>query len=272
MGNVWRLKQGLSSWRWGMKVRKSYGSILYAITILIILWEMLHLSLNSFVVPAPFEVILYAIRHVPELLRHLAASMGRISIGLGLTLIIGGTLGIALGANRYLDSYITPLIYLIYPVPRIAFLPVFMILFGLGDLSKIILIFAISVFHLIVSVRDSICHLPEHLFLTAKTWGLTRRQKLFNLMIPAALPSMFTSLKIAIGSSMVAVFFAENYATKVGIGYYIMNAWIKVDYVEMYSGIVGISLCGMGLFKLIERIERRLCKWQIVPLHKRHTI
>ena len=147
-----------------------------------------------------------------------------------------------------------------------------MILFGLGDLSKIILIFAISVFHLIVSVRDSICHLPEHLFLTAKTWGLTRRQKLFNLMIPAAMPSIFTSLKIAIGSSMVAVFFAENYATKMGIGYYIMNAWIKVDYVEMYSGIVAISLCGMALFKLIEGIERKVCKWKMVSTSKKRIV
>ncbi len=246
-----------------MQIKKHYLSNFYAVGMVILVWEVLHLSLDSFVVPEPLEVLLYALQNVPELLRHLSGSMGRIGLGLGLTLIIGGTLGIALGANRYLDCYITPIIYLIYPVPRIAFLPVFMILFGLGDLSKIILIFAISVFHLIVSVRDSIYHLPEHLFLTAKTWGLTRRQKLFHLIIPAAMPSIFTSLKIAIGSSMVAVFFAENYATNIGIGYYIMNAWIKVDYVEMYSGIIAISLCGMGLFKLIEKIEGKVCKWKV---------
>lgn len=255
-----------------MRTRKQCLSTLYAVGIIMVLWEILHLSLNSFVVPEPFQVILYSLKNIQELVMHLGASLRRIGLGLGLTLIIGGALGIALGANKSLDRYITPVIYLIYPVPRIAFLPVFMILFGLGDLSKVILIFAISVFHLIVSVRDSIDHLPEHLFLTAKTWGLTKRQKLFNLIIPAAMPSIFTSLKIAIGSSMVAVFFAENYATKIGIGYYIMNAWIKVDYVEMYSGIVAISLCGMGLFKLIEEIERKVCKWKIVSTSKMRSM
>ena len=252
-----------------MRTKKHYLSTLYAVGILMLLWELLHLTLNSFVVPEPFEVLLYTFQNIPQLCRHLGGSMGRIGLGLGLTLIVGGALGIALGANRYLDSYITPIIYLIYPVPRIAFMPVFMILFGLGDLSKVILIFAISVFHLIVSVRDSIYHLPEHLFLTAKTWGLTKRQKLFNFMIPAAMPSIFTSLKIAIGSSVVAVFFAENYATKLGIGYYIMNAWIKVDYVEMYSGIIAISLCGMGLFKGIESLEHKVCKWKVMDKGKR---
>ena len=253
-----------------MHTKKHYLSTLYAVGTLMLLWEILHRTLNAFVVPEPLEVLLYTFQNIPQLCRHLGGSMGRIGLGLGLTLIVGGTLGIALGANRYLDRYISPIIYLIYPVPRIAFLPVFMILFGLGDLSKVILIFAISVFHLIVSVRDGICHLPEHLFLTAKTWGLTRRQKLFHLMIPAAMPSIFTSLKIAIGSSMVAVFFAENYATKLGIGYYIMNAWIKVDYVEMYSGIIAISVCGMGLFKGIESLEHKVCKWKVMDKDKRH--
>lgn len=251
-----------------MKDKKHYLSTLYAMGMVIILWEILYLSLDSFVVPDPFEVLLYTFRNGWQLIRHLGASLGRILAGLGLTLVIGGGLGIMLGANRHLDRYITPIVYLIYPVPRIAFLPVFMILFGLGDLSKIILIFAISVFHLIVNVRDSIYHLPEHLFLTARTWGLTRKQRLFSFIIPAAMPSIFTSLKIVLGSSMVAVFFAENYATRLGIGYYIMNAWIKVDYVEMYSGIVAISLCGMGLFKLIEWIERQVCKWKVVPIRE----
>ena len=246
-----------------MRTKKHYLSTLYAIGLVILLWELLHLSLKSFVVPEPFEVLLYTFRNISLLGRHLGGSLIRIGLGLGLTLIIGGTLGLALGINSYWDAYITPIIYLLYPVPRIAFLPIFMVLFGLGDLSKVILIFAISVFHLIVSVRDSIVHLPKELFLTARSWGLTRRQKLFDVIIPAVLPSIFTSLKLAIGSSMVAVFFAENYATQIGIGYYIMNAWIKVDYVEMYSGILAISLCGMGLFKIIEGIERRVCQWKV---------
>lgn len=246
-----------------MNRKRHYLSTLYAIVMVTILWEIIYLSLDSFVVPEPLEVIVYTFRSLPKLWGHLSVSLMRLVVGIGLTLLVGVSLGVALGTNKILDRYITPIVYLIYPIPRIAFLPIFMILFGLGETSKIVLIFAISVFHLIVNIRDSICNLPKQLFITAQTWGLTRWQKLWNLVLPAALPSVFTSLKLVIGSSMVALFFAENYATKQGIGYYIMNAWVKVDYVEMYSGIIAISLCGMGLFKSVEWIEKKVCKWKI---------
>lgn len=242
--------------------RSKFLEMMYAIGIVLVLWQVAYLSFDSFVIPPPLRVILFTFSKIPTLLTHLLSSSGRILAGLLLTVIIGVSLGGGMGVSKRIDRYITPIVYLFYPVPRIAFLPVFMILFGLGDVSKIILIFAISVFHLLINIRDSIKALPTNMLLSAKVLGLNTRQRLMYMVVPAILPTLFTSLKIVLGSSIAALFFAENYATKKGIGYYIMNAWIKADYVEMYSGIIAISFFGMFLFKVIDWLEERVCKWK----------
>lgn len=237
-------------------------SVIYAIGIVLIGWQLAHMSFQSFVIPDPLEVLVYTVQKVPVLGMHLLSSSYRILAGFVLTILVGVTIGVGIGVSTWADRYITPIVYLFYPVPRIAFLPVFMILFGLGDASKIILIFAISVFHLLVQVRDSIRNIPENLFVSARVMGLSKGQKLGYLVLPAILPALFTSLKMVLGSSIAALFFAENYATRQGIGYYIMNGWIKADYVEMYSGIIAISLFGMVLFKGIDVLEAKVCRWK----------
>ena len=244
------------------KHRFHHLGFIYAVLMVIFSWEIAYRLFNSFVIPEPFQVIFYTISDLPTLLKHLASSSWRILLGLSLTIVIGGIVGVGIGISTRLDRYITPIIYLFYPVPRIAFLPVFMILFGLGDTSKIVLIFAISVFHLMINIRDGIRAIPSNMFLSAHVLGLNFKQKLFYMVLPAILPTLFTSLKIVLGSSIAALFFAENYATRQGIGYYIMNAWIKADYVEMYSGIIAMSIFGVVLFKVIDLLDAKVCKWK----------
>ncbi|MGL5151207.1 MAG: ABC transporter permease [Clostridium sp.] len=235
---------------------------IYAILMVIIFWYVIHKLLNSFVVPNPFEVIKRFIEiGYSTLLKNILASSYRLIIALTITTIIGYSLGVAIGWNKTLDNLISPIIYLFFPIPRIAFLPVFMILFGLGDLSKIILIVAIAVFQIIISTRDGVKAIPKEFMISAKALRLSNKMILKDIIVPASLPKLFTALRIALGSSMAALFFAENYATKLGIGYYIMNSWIKVDYVSMYSGIIAISIFGIILFKLIDLIENKVCKW-----------
>ncbi|MGL4362329.1 MAG: ABC transporter permease [Cellulosilyticaceae bacterium] len=235
---------------------------LYAYVLLLIIWQISHWYFQSFVVPSPWKVIEETITHMPRLLNHLGASSWRILLGLTLTLVVGVVGGIAIGWSDRADRLITPIIYLLYPVPRIAFLPVFMILFGLGDTSKVILIFAISVFHILINIRGTIKQLPDNLKMTVQLIGLSQWQQIRYMVIPSIIPTIMTSLKIVVGSSIAALFFAENYATKKGIGYFIMNAWIKADYVEMYSGIIVIGIFGLILFTIIDKTKHILCKWE----------
>lgn len=243
---------------------KSSYKMIYAMAVVLILWYGLYLVLNSFVIPNPGAVLVrFAKILVPVLSKHLVASSYRLLIALFFTTLVGYVVGLMVGVFKRADQLISPIIYLFFPVPRIAFLPVFMILFGLGDVSKIVLMIAIAIFQVMISTRDGVKEIPLEILLSARSLKLSKWQMIRHIYIPASLPKLFTSLRLALGSSMAALFFAENYATKYGIGYYIMNAWVKVDYEGMYCGIIAISLLGMLFFKGVDQLQRKVCAWQL---------
>lgn len=244
-----------------MKRIKALYKYIYAVITILIFWYIFYILLDSFVIPNPIDVIKEFFSSTNILLTHVLASSFRLFIALTITIILGYTIGILIGVNKKVDKLISPILYLFFPVPRIAFLPVFMILFGLGDVSKIILIIAIAIFQIIITTRDAAKDIDKDLLLSARSLKLSKTNMIKHIYIPATLPKLFTSVRIALGSSMAALFFAENYATKKGIGYYIMNSWINVDYEAMYSGIIAISILGIILFKSIDLIQKKVCKW-----------
>lgn len=247
-----------------MKRFNNIYKYVYAISVVLVFWYILHIILKSFVIPNPINVIKKLFNVGFNVIStHLVASFFRLIIALLITTALGYLIGLLIGVNRKLDDLISPLVYLFFPVPRIAFLPVFMILFGLGNTSKIVLIIAIAIFQIIISVRDGAKEIPSEFILSAKSLKLSKYHMIKHVYIPATFPRLFTALRIALGSSMAALFFAENYATKYGIGYYIMNSWIKVDYEGMYLGIILISILGIIMFKVIDVIQNKVCKWQM---------
>jgi NitT/TauT family transport system permease protein len=237
------------------------GRTLYGVFGILVIWMLLDFFIMSAVVPAPFETISYFIRHLDQVLIHLLYSFYRIVVAISFSLLIGIPLGMVMGLLRWGDSILSPIVYLAYPIPKIAFLPVFMILFGLGDLSKIILIFSIIVFQIMIGVRDGIKAIPQEVHLSSQSLGLNSWDKIGHIIFPSILPKLLSSLRISIGIAMSALFLGENYATTYGIGYYIMNNWIMVDYLAMFSGIVGLSLMGLVIFSGIDWIESQWCRW-----------
>jgi NitT/TauT family transport system permease protein len=141
-----------------------------------------------------------------------------------------------------------------------------MILFGLGNSSKIILIITIILFQIILAARDGVKEIPVELYYSVRSLGLSQRQTYMDLVVPAVLPKILSALRVSIGVSIAVLFFGENFATTYGIGYFIMNCWVMVDYVQMFAGILALSIMGMLIFKLIDLLERKLCPW--VFLHE----
>lgn len=235
---------------------------LYGILLVLILWELLHLLVRSSIIPGPIETIVVFVKLLQgELLIHVAVSLYRILFAILISILIGLPLGLWVGLEQRVDRFLSPIVYILYPIPKIAFLPVFLVLFGLGDPSKIILIITIIVFQILIAARDGTKEIPKELFDSAKSLGLSQGQIYTNLILPALLPRMISALRISIGISISTLFFAENYATHYGIGYFIMNSWVMVDYLGMFAGIIAISLLGIGIFKGIDFLEQRLCPW-----------
>ena len=246
-------------------MKKNEGSFLqsiYALSIVLVLWQGLHMFLNTPAVPSPYETIINTILIFPgKLIPHLSISFLRIAMGLSIAIGIGVLTGLWIGMNKKWDRLLSPILYLLYPIPKIAFLPILMILFGIGETPKIVLIIIIIIFQIIMAIRDGVKEIPKEYFYSIQSLGIPRLGIYRHLVFPAVLPKLFSVLRISSGISIFVLFFAENFATTYGIGYFIMDAWIKVDYIDMFSGILTIGLFGLGMYKGIDWLEKLLCPW-----------
>jgi NitT/TauT family transport system permease protein len=234
--------------------------------ILLIPWYIIAFSFSMPIVPYPHLVLKEVFS---ELLRgvvliHLAISLYRVLAGILLALVLAIPLGILMGLKDATNKLLTPIIYLFQPVPKIALLPIFLVLFGIGDLSKILIVSMVIFFPAVLMIKDSVAEINYHYVELSKAYNLSKREVLYDIIIPSILPSIFSTLRISVGISLSVLFFSENFATDYGIGYYIMNSWIMVNYLQMYTGIVFISLLGIFLYKSIELIERKLMPWKLV--------
>jgi len=224
-------------------------------------WYIVYFLLQSHTIPSPFLTIIYMWNEKYMLLLHAGASLLRIIIALFISLLTGIPLGIILGKNKRINTLLSPFLYYIYPIPKVAFLPIFMILYGLGNQSKITLIIWIIVFQIILSVRDGVLQIPSSYYKVMHGFRAPIYQQLIYLIFPSVLPAIFTGIRISIGISLATLFFAENYATTYGIGYYIISAWTKMNYEEMFAGIVTLGCIGLLLFILLDKLELKVTPW-----------
>jgi NitT/TauT family transport system permease protein len=234
----------------------------YAAGVVLALWYVLHAAVDSAAIPSPYETVVNFVRIFPGTLSvHMLASVSRIAAAVLLSLLFGSALGLWLGMSKRADRWVAPVVYLLYPLPKIAFLPILMILFGLGNTPKIILILVIIIFQFVLAARDGVRDIPKELYDSVRSLGLGRASLVRHLVLPACAPKIFTALRIGVGVSISVLFFCENFATTYGIGYFIMNAWAMGDYVEMFSGVLLLGLFGLLAFYLIDLLEGRVCRW-----------
>ena len=170
--------------------------------------------------------------------------------------------GLGLGLSPTANRLAAPIIYLLYPIPKIVFLPVILLLLGIGNLSKIFVISLSLFFQMLVVVRDEAANLRPELIASVRSLGAGRRALFRYVYLPACLPAVLTSLRVSIGTAIAVLFFAESFATTSGLGYYIIvETWGRLDYAEMYAGVVAMSLLGLALYFVVDRIQRRMCPW-----------
>lgn len=237
-------------------------SYLFSLFLLLVVWQLFHSLVSKSFVPTPVGTFIFLATNLSIVLQHLMASLIRILMAIFITVILGGIVGILTARNAKIDAWLSPLLYILYPIPKIAFLPLLMLFLGLGNGSKITLVGLILFFQIAISIRDSIKGLHPSYLLAIKSLGASKWQTYQHVILPAMLPNLFTSLRISVGTSISVLFFAENFATQYGIGYFIMDSWLKLDYTSMFAGIVAISIMGSTLFMLLDFLEKHFCRWQ----------
>lgn len=249
-----------------MKKKATMLSTLAGVVMFFSLWQLLALIVNRPILPSALEVVPLFLQNITgELGLHFLASSARVLTAIILATLLAAPLGLALGQMPRLDSVIGPLIAIIYPIPKIIFLPVIYVLIGISDLSKIILIASIIFFQILVVVRDEAAGLKKELILSVKSLGAGRRALFKYVYIPASIPAILTALRVSVGTAVAVLFIAEQSLTNYGLGYYIVIETYQVLlYPEMYTGIMGMGLLGVLLYFAIYSIELKVSKHMFI--------
>jgi ABC-type nitrate/sulfonate/bicarbonate transport system permease component len=240
--------------------------LVFAIAGLLVAWQVAATLIDQPVLPPPGEVFLAFASELPrELGRHFLVSAGRVVASVLVAVVVAVPLGLALGLSPTADRLAAPIIYLLYPIPKIVFLPVILLLLGIGNTSKVFIIALILFFQVLLVVRDEAANIRPELIASVRSLGAGRRAIFRFVYLPACLPAVLTSLRVTIGTAIAVLFFAESFATTSGLGYYIIvESWGRLAYPEMYAGVMAMSLLGLGLYFTVDRLQVRLCPWQAI--------
>lgn len=237
-----------------------------AILATLLAWQALAMALRVDVLPAPTTVLAAFVLAVPRGLgRHFLVSAARVVASVMITVVTAVPAGLVLGQSPRLNRLFAPFIYIVYPVPKIVLLPIILLFLGIGDASKIFIIFLILFFQVLVVVRDEAGGLRPELIYSVRSLGAGRRALFRFVYLPATLPAVLTALRVSVGTAVAVLFFAESFATTSGLGYYIIvETWSRLAYAEMYAGVVAMSILGLSLYFLIDGLEQRLCPYLFV--------
>ncbi len=230
---------------------------------LLLAWQLVAVLLRVDLLPGPLAVGQALVRELPRGLgRHFLVSGWRVVASIVISVVTAVPAGLVLGQSQRLNRLFSPVVYIVYPIPKIVFLPIILLFLGIGDTSKIFIIFLILFFQILVVVRDSASALRPELIYSVRSLGAGRRALFRFVYLPATIPAALTALRVSVGTAIAVLFFAESFATTSGLGYYIIvESWGRLAYPEMYAGVLAMSVLGLLLYFVVDWLERRLAPW-----------
>lgn len=237
--------------------------------VILLTWELLSWAkiLNPLFFPQPSDIVgsLGDPRVQTRLPNDIIASISRILVGFAIGSSLGLVTGLTLGLFRVPRLLVAPIFAALYTVPKIAILPLLMLIFGLGDPSKWAAI-AIGAFFLVLfNTMTGVLHIPIIYMDVARNAGASRFQVFRTVALPAALPNVFNGLKLATGISFVVLAAAEFLGSRTGLGTFIWMSWNTFAIDRMYLGIIILSLLGYLSITFVGWLESRLVPW--APRH-----
>ena len=242
-------------------VRKVIGYT-FAVVFIIAGWWITALLVNSPALPTPLQAFEVLGANASTIVPFFLTSAYRVIVSLLIGTVLAVPIAQVCARSRTLDMLFAPVLYLLYPIPKVVLLPILLVLLGLADAPKIVLISLTVFFQVLVAVRDAVKAVPEGAVLAARSLGAGRWGMYRHVIAPATLPAVFTSLRIGVGTAIAVLFIAEAMAGSTGLGYFIMQSWSMVNYPRMFAGIIALALLGLVLYTLFDIIERLLTRWR----------
>jgi ABC-type nitrate/sulfonate/bicarbonate transport system permease component len=232
---------------------------------LLLVWEELARShvLTSFLLPAPSVVLdrIWDDARSGDLLTNLGVTLYRAMAGFAIAAIAGVALGILMARNAGVRWFFDPVVSAAFPMPKIAFLPIFMLWLGLYDVSKISMVVFNAIFPVITATIAAAEGVDSYLLWSARSLGASERQLLREIVLPAAMPQVLTGLQVALPISLIVEIVTEMLMGGTGLGGAMIASSRFADSPGVFAGIVEIAIAGLVLVKGIAIIRRRLLVW-----------
>lgn len=244
--------------------RRFVGLAVFAV--LLVLWELGSRAgvIPALVLPAPSEAweAFMDLAQSGNLQKHLAASLQRLIIGFTCGALLGLAVGTLVGLNSYARAGITPLVAAIFPIPKIALLPLFIIWFGIGEGSKVATILFGCFFPTVIATYGGIDSVDRNLIRMGQSFGLSRWHIIRKIVLPAALPAILSGMRISASISIILLVAAEMIGAEYGIGAYVLLAGNLMSTDQLIAGVAMLSLLGLTVNFLITRAEKHFLSWR----------
>ena len=245
-------------------INQNYRKIFSPILLLCI-WELItrlelipawFLPVPTIVAKTLFEMVISG-----ELVHHTAISIGRAISGYSIAAVIGVALGLLIAWSRVVEDFFDPLIELIRPLSTFALIPIFFLWFGIGNTSKIMIIFKSCFFPIVLNTIAGIKGVDKKLILAARSLGAQGKQVWTRVLIPSAMPMIITGMRISTAIAMMALVGVEMLSSDSGIGFLVIDAQRTFDTERVFAGIIVLSVLGFSLDRLARRIQARILSW-----------
>jgi NitT/TauT family transport system permease protein len=251
---------------WQQFTRSNTAMAIVSPLIVLAIWEILvrvHL-LDARFFPPPTAVLtsLVAMAISGELFVHIGRTLGRVVAGLILGAVPAIVLGLAMGLSASLRAFLKPTIGALYPIPKIALFPLIMLLFGIGETSKWVIVAIAVFFQVLFSTLSGVVNIERIYLDVSENFGATRLQAYRTVALPGALPFIFTGLQLGLGMALIVVVIAENFGTKSGLGFMVWRSWQVFEIRDMYVALVTIALLGYCSQLAMTAIERIFLPWK----------
>lgn len=247
------------------KLRHIVSPLVVAAAVVVVWWAAVA-GTGSVIFPTPLQVLdaTVDLARGGELWTHIGASLFRVGVGFALAMAVGVPLGLWMGWMRGAFDTVNPFVQVLRPISPIAWIPLAILWFGVGDLSPIFLIFLSSVFPTVLQTAAGVHTIERQYLRAADNFGISRRRLFFQVVIPAALPQIIVGMRVSLGIAWLVVVAAEMIALHSGLGYLIIdsrNAGNRYDLVV--AGMIIIGLTGLLLDTMMRRLERlKAVRWR----------
>ena len=243
-------------------VRQNLLSLLTLIGFFAI-WELACVAfhVSSLILPKPSQIITVLITKMPLLWPHTAQTLYTTLVGFGIGVAVGIVLGMLIGSSKLAYNVAYPLLVGFSSIPKVAVVPIFVVWFGAGTVPAILTSAVISIFPVVVNVATGLASTEPELEDVLKVLGASKRDLLWNVGLPRALPYLFASLKIAITLAFVGTVLSETVAANRGIGNVMMIASGNFDVPMVFAGLFILAGLGISLYAISSFVEQRMTGW-----------